>query len=232
MTMKRTLLAIAVSLVLSTAAFAQGGNAATSGPSTSAAAKGEKKKSGVFRPTKDQITQVQTMLKDKKLYGGEASGKYNDDTRAAIKSFQKDNGLRQTGTLNRATLEKMGIALTDSQKAMPVLESSLASSEQKSTGKKTGGPLDKAAGDAPKRTAPFRATADQIKEVQRILKEKGMYSGEQTGKLDNPTRDGLKKFQDASGLKVTGTLNAVTLEKIGVALTDKQKGDAAATKKQ
>ena len=50
-----------------------------------------------------------------------------------------------------------------------------------------------------------------------------MYAGEQTGKLDDPTRDGLKKYQEANGLKVTGTLNQVTLEKMGIALTDKQK---------
>ena len=54
-----------------------------------------------------------------------------------------------------------------------------------------------------------------------------MYSGEQTGKLDDATRAGLKKYQEANGLKVTGTLNSVTLEKMGIALTEKQKTDAA-----
>lgn len=69
----------------------------------------------------------------------------------------------------------------------------------------------------------FRATKDQIMEAQKMLKEKSMYSGEQTGKLDDATRDGLKKFQTTSGIKVTGTLNKETLEKMGIVLTDKQK---------
>lgn len=69
----------------------------------------------------------------------------------------------------------------------------------------------------------FRANADQIKQAQAILKQRNLYAGEQTGKLDNATRTGLKEFQKAEGLKVTGTLNKVTLEKMGVALTDKQK---------
>jgi len=69
----------------------------------------------------------------------------------------------------------------------------------------------------------FRATSDQIKQVQVILKQRGFYAGEQTGKLDTDTRAGLKKYQEAEGLKVTGTLNKVTLEKMAVALTDKQK---------
>lgn len=69
----------------------------------------------------------------------------------------------------------------------------------------------------------FRATADQIKQAQAILKQRSFYSGEQTGKLGTDTRDGLKKYQQAEGLKATGTLNKVTLEKMAIALTDKQK---------
>ena len=69
----------------------------------------------------------------------------------------------------------------------------------------------------------FRATKDQIKQAQAILKERGFYAGEQTGKLDADTRTGLKKYQQAEGLKVTGTLNRVTLEKMSIALTEKQK---------
>lgn len=69
----------------------------------------------------------------------------------------------------------------------------------------------------------FRANADQIKQAQAILKQRNFYSGEQTGKLDDPTRAGLKEYQKAEGIKVTGTLNKVTLEKMGVTLTDKQK---------
>lgn len=74
-----------------------------------------------------------------------------------------------------------------------------------------------------KRGPVFRATADQIKQAQALLKQRNFYSGEQTGKLDDATRTGLKQYQQAEGLKVTGTLNKVTLEKLGIALTDKQK---------
>ena len=69
----------------------------------------------------------------------------------------------------------------------------------------------------------FRASKDQIKQAQRILKSRGFYAGDEIGKLDPDTRAGLKQYQAAEGLKVTGTLNKVTLEKMGVALSDKQK---------
>lgn len=69
----------------------------------------------------------------------------------------------------------------------------------------------------------FRANKDQIKQAQKILKDRSFYAGEETGKLDDDTRAGLKKYQAAESLKVTGTLNKVTLEKMGITLTDKQK---------
>ena len=75
----------------------------------------------------------------------------------------------------------------------------------------------------PPRKPIFRANKDQIKQAQKILKDRGFYAGEQTGKLDDDTRAGLKKFQAAENIKVTGTLNKVTLEKMGITLTDKQK---------
>jgi len=74
-----------------------------------------------------------------------------------------------------------------------------------------------------KRGPIFRATKEQINRAQVILKERGFYAGEQLGKLDDATREGLRKYQQAEGLKVTGTLNKVTLEKMNITLTDKQK---------
>ncbi len=79
-----------------------------------------------------------------------------------------------------------------------------------------------------KRGPVFRATKEQIKQAQGLLKQRGLYAGDATGKLDTPTRDGLKKYQEAEGLKATGTLNAATLQRMNVTLTDKQKEWVAA----
>ena len=74
-----------------------------------------------------------------------------------------------------------------------------------------------------KRGPIFRATKEQINQAQAILKDRGFYAGEQLGKLDDATREGLRKYQQAEGLKVTGTLNKITLEKMNITLTEKQK---------
>ena len=189
-------------------------------PNTAAAVPAKKRV--IFRPTKDQISQVQTKLKSANLYSGESTGKLDKASRNAIKNWQGSNGLKKTGTLNRATLEKMGVELTDTQKAIPVDPNSYAAAEDEKKPAKTG------SSTGTKRPAPFRANKDQITAAQKLLRDGKMLTGGEEGKLDDTTRDGLGKYQDANGLKVTKTLNAATLEKMGISLTDKQKEQVAA----
>jgi peptidoglycan hydrolase-like protein with peptidoglycan-binding domain len=103
-----------------------------------------------------------------------------------------------------------------------LLFAAVVSAQNSNTAANTNKNQNKASTNA-KRKPPFRATADQVKQAQAILKQRSFYNGEQTGKLDPATRTGLKKYQEAEGLKVTGTLNKVTLEKMAITLTDKQK---------
>jgi peptidoglycan hydrolase-like protein with peptidoglycan-binding domain len=166
-------------------------------------------KSSKFRANKQQITEAQNKLKTSGAYKGDETGKYNDDFRAAVKKYQGANGLKKSGSLNRATLEKMEIALTDAQSEIPVNPKDLASAVSKEE-TKTRGPV-------------FRASKEQIMQVQQMLKMKNLYSGEETGKLDVDTRAGIKSWQKANGVKETGTLNKETLEAMKIELTDKQK---------
>lgn len=222
--MKAILFVLFVTLAFAVSIGAQ--TAPATQTSSASATKEAKPKKPSFRSTKEQVTEAQTMLKVKKIYTGEVTGKTNPDWKAAVKTYQNDNGLKKTGALNRATLEKMGIELTDKQKAIPVSPNSYATA--KTTKTETTASTNTAKSTETKtRKPPFRASKDQINEAQRMLKSKSMYSGEETGKLDDATREGLKKFQEDNGLKATGTLNRVTLEKMGIALTDKQKADAA-----
>ena len=104
-----------------------------------------------------------------------------------------------------------------------VVAFAVAASAQNSNTNSNGGKTNSNKSTNANRKPIFRATADQIKQAQGILKQRNFYSGDQTGKLDATTRAGLKEYQKVEGLKVTGTLNKVTLEKMGIALTDKQK---------
>ncbi len=197
--MKNFLLMIAALLLFGIPTFAQ--TEKMTKP-TAAQTDEDKPKRQIFRANKDQISQVQKMLKMTEI------GKLDNDTRAAIKKYQSESGLKMTGTLNRATLEKMNVALTDKQKEIPVSPNSFAGSD---AGK---------AAETKKRAPVFRANKEQVMKAQKMLKV------EETGKLDDTTRDGLKTYQKENKLKVTGTLNQATLEKMSIELTDKQKENA------
>lgn len=209
--MQKIILALCVAFLLSLTANAQSSNTPTT--STTAQTTETKPKKVSFRSTKDQMMQAQKALKEKGLYVGEATGKSDPATKDSIKQFQAANGLKQTGSLNRSTLEKMNIALTDKQKTIPASEKEIATAKDASSTTKKRGPV-------------FRATKDQVTEAQTKMKAAGIYAGELTGKLDDDTRASIRKFQETNGVKVTGTLNAVTLEKMKIALTDKQKEQA------
>jgi peptidoglycan hydrolase-like protein with peptidoglycan-binding domain len=113
----KTILTFAFVAVLSLSVTAAAQTTKTS-PNGESASAGVKKRGPVFRATKEQITQAQNLLKQRGLYGGGTTGKLDTETRAALKKYQESEGLRITGTLNRATLEKMSIALTDKQRTM------------------------------------------------------------------------------------------------------------------
>lgn len=171
------------------------------------------KRPPVFRATKGQISEAQNALKQKGFYAGEATGKLDDVTRAALKKFQESEKIRANGTLNRITLEKLNIALTDAQKAIPVIDNSKTPETTASSSAKR---------------EYFRAVKDQIMQAQKMLKDKGLYAGEQSGKMSDDFRGAIRKFQEAEKINVTGTLNRETIEKMGIPLTDKQRESAMA----
>jgi len=187
-------------------------------PATSTApAKSDTAKPKAFRPTKSQIKDGQAFLKDSKHFSGEATGVYSDATRKAISQYQKENGLESNGKFDKPTLEKMGISTE------PKPSDTAAASE-----KSTSTTVKATTGSTAKRPAPFQATKDQIIALQKALTGAKLYAGATDGERSEALKDSIKKYQQANELKVTGTINAATIEKMGIPLTDKQKEQVAA----
>lgn len=116
--MKRLpLIALSLILVCAVTAASQNSNSSSSQTPSTTNAK-SKKRGPVFRATAEQIKQAQALLKQRSFYAGEETGKLTPETRASLKLYQGAEGLKVTGTLNKSTLEKMGIALTERQKTM------------------------------------------------------------------------------------------------------------------
>ncbi len=62
-----------------------------------------------YGSTGDEVTQIQTKLKRWGYYNGNIDGIYGSKTVAAVKYFQRSNGLTVDGIAGKNTLEAMGI---------------------------------------------------------------------------------------------------------------------------
>jgi len=102
---KQSALAAAVCLALAPAAFAQ----QTSGSSTTPAADtGATTSSTAATPSSDEVRQVQQHLKDKGVDVA-VDGVMGPKTRAALKSFQQQQGLTASGDIDSSTLTALGV---------------------------------------------------------------------------------------------------------------------------
>ena len=162
-----------------------------------------------FRANKEQITQAQDILSTESGYSGPKDGKYSKEFRASIRDYQSANG-PDTERISEQGHAAEARDRTDGSTSSFPFES--------------GRPRDgKQRPD--RRRGVFRASKQQISEVQKMLAAKGLYGGSATGKLDTATREGIKKWQADNGVKVTGTLNKETLEAMGIELTENQRSD-------
>ena len=59
-------------------------------------------------------------------------------------------------------------------------------------------------------------TPERISEIQQALTREGTFANPPTGKWDDSTVEGMKKFQSEHGLNPSGKLDALTLEKLGL----------------
>jgi peptidoglycan hydrolase-like protein with peptidoglycan-binding domain len=61
-----------------------------------------------------------------------------------------------------------------------------------------------------------------MKEAKAVLKQHGLYTGKENGKLDKETKTALRAYQRARSLKPTGMLDKSTLGEMGIPLTKEQ----------
>ncbi len=73
------------------------------------AAKSDAMKSGAAAGNREQVQSVQQALKDKGHDPGQIDGVMGPKTKAALKEFQKAEGLKETGRLDAETTAKLGV---------------------------------------------------------------------------------------------------------------------------
>lgn len=60
----------------------------------------------------------------------------------------------------------------------------------------------------------------EVEEIQRVLKEWGLFKGEITGYFGTATETALRQYQESNNLPVTGIADETTLKKMGITIGD------------
>jgi len=149
------------------------------------------------------VKQLQQRLKELGYYTSTIDSDYGAKTVAAVKAFQKKNGLSQTGNVDEATLKK--------------LNSTSAVKANAST--KADGTLKK--GD--------KGTA--VKQLQQRLKELGYYTAAIDSDYGTQTVNAVKAFQKKNGLSQTGNVDEATLKKLNSTSAIKANADTTVKSK-
>jgi len=169
----------------------------------------------------DAVRAVQKRLKELGYYNGSADGDFGPATEAAVKAFQRANGLSADGKVGKQTLAKM-----NAKSAISNHQSHAVTEKPKKTTapKKTNTPKPTV-----KTTNPPRPTATpnlskdyyldigakgkKVETLQRRLIELGWLSGRVTGRYDEETAAAVMAFQrKTKGLWEDGIAGPDTLQ--------------------
>jgi len=74
---------------------------------------------GQKAPTSDRVTEIQAALAKDGSFAGMPSGKWDDETAAALRRFQAAHGLNPTGKLDALSLQKLGLGSQTAGVAAP-----------------------------------------------------------------------------------------------------------------
>ena len=183
-----------------------------------------------------EVRRLQKRLKELGYYNGSVDGDFGKGTEAAVKAFQKDNGLSADGKAGAKTLEKLYSrnALTKKQ--------ANATATPRATAKATARPTatPKRATATPRPTATPNLTKDyylqagssgaKVRTLQNRLIELGWLSGRATGEYDEATEAAVRAFQKKTkGLWDDGVAGPDTLRALYSSGAARATGAAAST---
>ena len=144
--------------------------------------------------TGTEVKNLQRRLKELGYYKNSIDGSYGSLTVAAVKAFQKRNGLTVDGVAGKSTLSKLNSS------------SAKAAEDEKDEDEKEESSSDDVLRPGSKGTA--------VKELQYRLKELGYYSGSRDGVYGSQTRLAVMSCQTRNSLSVDGIAGPATLKKL------------------
>ncbi|HSV43077.1 MAG TPA: peptidoglycan-binding protein [Candidatus Bathyarchaeia archaeon] len=171
----------------------------------------ERETIGSTQQENPRVKDVQRTLGALNYYSGVIDGIMGKQTRSAVMSFQRKNGLPETGRVDRKTLaqlHKQDLAGRKRDEKRHVLDKS---SRRKRTDKvvQEQGSMETMSKNRSK-SGNDQKSVERIREIQTALKAAGFYQGKVDGKLGQGTRRAIKEFQLSKNLKADGVVGRKT----------------------
>ncbi|MBR2719007.1 MAG: peptidoglycan-binding protein [Clostridia bacterium] len=150
----------------------------------------------------DRVKLLQKALNDLGFSAGSADGKFGTGTQRAVVAFQQANGLTADGLAGKKTLLKIESQLKGD------------TGDDGNSGGSTVTPPSTDAGNngytIPTRTLRKGSQGDDVKSVQKRLKELGYYTGSIDGSYGTGSMNAVKAFQSKHGLTADGLAGTKT----------------------
>ena len=163
---------------------------------------------------KNKATALQSNLKKLNYYSGSADGILGDKSIAAIKAFQKANGLTQSGVADSKTLSAITTAinaLSNNSSSNSSSSNSGSSSSSSSSSTTTSTSMTIKSKLNTNQLLVKGSTGDQVKYMQRILIVFDYLNDVADGDFGSNTLAAVKAYQKANGLTVDGEAGSKTL---------------------
>ncbi len=155
----------------------------------------------------DNVKQLQQALKDLGYYKSTVDGKFGNGTRTAVRAFQKMNGLSVSGVADLATQTLLYQGAPKNADGLVISNPNKDVYETLSRGMK----------------------GEQVKTLQRRLKELGYYTSTIDGSFGSGTLNAVRAFQKKAGLSQTGIADNDTQLLLYDALAPAARDQATAT---
>ena len=132
------------------------------------------------------VRAVQDRLRQMGAYSGPVDGAWGDASADALRQFQQAHGLQVTGQLNQATAANLNLAP---------------------------GELLAAVAEQPQER---RLNPTEVRNLQVRLRQLGYYRGPVDGEWGPGMQAALQRFQQSSGIQVSGRLNPQSVTAMGL----------------
>ena len=133
----------------------------------------------------EAVARIQRILQQAGYFDGACDGMFGETTQAAVRLFQRANGLPTTGAADRST--QLRLCAGEPRSWQDFLDATISRAGDSGAGVRT---------------------------VQRRLAELGYFAGECTGSFGDLTRQAVARFQQSEGVDETGEADADTLRRL------------------